>query len=313
MATAATGTAYGVHGRVSSASGYAGYFEGGHNYFEGRVGIGTSAPTETLEVNGNIRVANNADILGLDRLVGSSSLNLYGDAAGGPDLTIALDGRIGQRQAYSSVTFNIRGQAPEKQLLNVKLSNGDNIFMVRADRVVVVTGDFFVNNGSKNLRIDDPLDPDNRSLVHNAVEEPGMYTFYRGNVVLDAHGEAWVEMPAYFDTLNTEPTYPLICVGGYAPVYVAEEICDNRLKIAGGREGLKVSWQVSGVRNEAYARDHPYQDVVEKEGSERGRYYYPAGQGMPEEMGTNYSVSAGAGEGSATKDEQRVDSAAARP
>ncbi len=58
--------------------------------------------------------------------------------------------------------------------------------------------------------------------------------------------------------------YQLTCVGGYAPVYVAEEIQGNRFKIAGGKPGLKVSWQVSGVRHDTYARNHPLQVEVSK-------------------------------------------------
>ena len=42
--SATTGNAIGVRGRTGSASGYAGYFEGGKNYFEGNVGIGTTDP-----------------------------------------------------------------------------------------------------------------------------------------------------------------------------------------------------------------------------------------------------------------------------
>lgn len=38
------GTTYGVRGRVDSTAGYAGYFQGGRNYFEGNVGIGTTDP-----------------------------------------------------------------------------------------------------------------------------------------------------------------------------------------------------------------------------------------------------------------------------
>lgn len=44
------GTNYAIRGHTFSASGYAGYFTGGRNYFEGRVGIGTDNPQRSLHV-----------------------------------------------------------------------------------------------------------------------------------------------------------------------------------------------------------------------------------------------------------------------
>lgn len=47
-----TGTPRGVEGHVNSAIGYAGYFTGGRNYFQGRVGCGTLNPANPLSVVG---------------------------------------------------------------------------------------------------------------------------------------------------------------------------------------------------------------------------------------------------------------------
>ncbi len=46
-----TGVNYGVRGLTQSPNGYAGYFEGGKNYFQGRTGIGTSSPSDQLHIN----------------------------------------------------------------------------------------------------------------------------------------------------------------------------------------------------------------------------------------------------------------------
>ena len=67
-------------------------------------------------------------------------------------------------------------------------------------------------------------------------------------MVLDARGEAVVVLPESFAALSDEVRYQLTCIGGFAPVYVAEEITANRFSIAGGMPGMKVSWQVTGVR-----------------------------------------------------------------
>ena len=49
-AIASIGTTYGVYGVTNSPDGYAGYFVGGRNYFEGNVGIGTDTPNAMLKV-----------------------------------------------------------------------------------------------------------------------------------------------------------------------------------------------------------------------------------------------------------------------
>jgi len=46
--------------------------------------------------------------------------------------------------------------------------------------------------------------------------------------------------------------YQLTAIGGAAPeLHVAEEIADNRFRLAGGKAGMKVYWQVRGIRSDA--------------------------------------------------------------
>ena len=65
-----------------------------------------------------------------------------------------------------------------------------------------------------------------------------------GNVVLDTNGEAVVELPASLS--GAELRYQLTCIGGFAPVYVAEKAAGGTFTIAGGEPGMEVSWQVTG-------------------------------------------------------------------
>ncbi len=139
-------------------------------------------------------------------------------------------------------------------------SNAASCYAVFAQGNAHVNGTLSKVAGS--FRIDHPLDPDNRWLSHSFVESPDMMNVYNGNVVLDADGAATVELPEYFTALNRDYRYQLTTIGGFAPVYVAAKVHDNRFSIAGGTAGLEVSWQVTGIRQDAYAKEHPI--VVDK-------------------------------------------------
>ena len=96
---------------------------------------------------------------------------------------------------------------------------------------------------------------------------------YNGNVMTNANGEAIVELPDYFQPLNKEFRYQLTAVGTPGPnLYIAEKISGNRFKIAGGEAGMEVSWQVTGIRQDAYANAHRIQVEEDKPTHERGKY-----------------------------------------
>jgi hypothetical protein len=149
---------------------------------------------------------------------------------------------------------------------------------------VHITGD--LSQGSAGVKIDHPLDPENQYLNHSFVESSDMKNVYDGVVVLDANGEAWVELPAYFETLNKDFRYQLTAIGASAPgLYIAQEIEDNRFQIAGGLPDLKVSWQVTGIRHDPYAEAHPIQVEEDKVEEERGTYLHPVELGQPANLG----------------------------
>ncbi len=136
---------------------------------------------------------------------------------------------------------------------------------------VLVQGTLSKSAGS--FTIDHPLDPASRTLSHSFVESPDMMNVYNGNVVLDENGQAWVQLPEWFEALNSDFRYQLTCIGGFAPVYVATEIGGNRFRVAGGTPALKVSWQVTGIRRDAYAERNRI--AVENDKEEPGAYLCP--------------------------------------
>ena len=132
-----------------------------------------------------------------------------------------------------------------------------------------------------SFKIDHPLDPENKYLLHSFVESPDMMNVYNGNVALDANGEAAVQLPEWFEALNRDFRYQLTTIGAFAPVYVAQEVSGNGFTIAGGTPGLKVSWQVTGIRQDSYANAHrlPVEDL--KPSEERGQYLHPPDHDQP--------------------------------
>lgn len=143
---------------------------------------------------------------------------------------------------------------------------------------VTITGS--LSKGSGSFKIDHPLDPANKFLYHSFVESPDMMNVYTGTAKIGEDGTAVVSLPSYFGALNIDYHYQLTCVGGYAQVYVAEEVKDNQFKIAGGKPGMKVSWQVTGTRNDAYARYHRVPVETEKAPEDRGMYLAPEAFGF---------------------------------
>jgi hypothetical protein len=152
---------------------------------------------------------------------------------------------------------------------------------------VHVTGTLSKSAGS--FKIDHPLDPEHKTLSHSFVESPDMKNVYDGVVVLGADGAAWVEMPEWFEALNRDFRYQLTAIGAPGPnLYIAEEITANRFRIAGGAMGMKVSWMVTGIRQDAFANAHRIPVEELKSAKDQGRYLNPDVFGQPETKGVDY-------------------------
>jgi len=145
---------------------------------------------------------------------------------------------------------------------------------------VGVTGNLSIggtlSKGGGSFKIDHPLDPENKYLYHSFVESPDMMNIYNGIVLLDDSGRAEVEMPPWFEALNRDFRYQLTPIGAPGPnLYIAEEIEGNRFAIAGGTPGMKVSWQVTGIRHDRWAEANRIPVEAEKSEVERGYYLHP--------------------------------------
>ena len=202
------------------------------------------------------------------------------------------------------------GQATASYPLDVEATNGfafhsgnshgtylfltDNTYAIYAGGNMQLYGNENINGNlsvagtltksSGAFRIDHPLDPANKYLYHSFVESPDMKNIYDGLAVLDKDGEALVRLPDWFEGLNQDFRYQLTAVGAPGPnLYIAQEVSHNQFKIAGGSAGMKVSWQVTGVRHDAYANAHRIPVEVEKPAEVRGHYQDAAEPGPSDE------------------------------
>ena len=72
--------------------------------------------------------------------------------------------------------------------------------------------------------------------------------------------------------------------------YIAQEVNGNTFRIAGGKAGMKVSWQITGIRQDAYAVTNGIKVEERKTGEDIGRYLHPEAFGLPESRQINYDI-----------------------
>jgi hypothetical protein len=148
---------------------------------------------------------------------------------------------------------------------------------------VTVSGTLTKGGGS--FQIDHPLDPANKYLRHSFVESPDMMNVYNGNITLDEGGEAWVALPDWFEALNRDFRYQLTPIGAPGPnLHVAAKVSGGRFKIAGGQPSAEVSWQVTGIRQDAWANANRIVVEEEKKSEDRGYYLHPELFDQPAKM-----------------------------
>src|SRR5262249_61670990 len=132
-------------------------------------------------------------------------------------------------------------------------------------------------------------DPEHTYLYNSFSDSPDMMNIYTGNVTTDENGEATVTLPDWFGTLNRDFRYQLTVIGTFAQAIVAEKVKGNRFKIRTNAPGVEVSWQVTGIRQDAYANAHRIPVEEEKSARERGYYLHPDAFNQPEERGMQWA------------------------
>jgi hypothetical protein len=316
-ANATTGQVYGVVGVSNSTTTGAAAVNGYEPATTGGVyGVSGSTPsTSGSGVVGNATATsgNTNGVAGLDASPNGSGVNgsnssgtccfaagVFGQAVGGT-------GVLGSASATSGLNFGVQGISASSAGIGVQAGNtptGEGVslaagtFLVNA--YVGKTGEFNVDNsgngffagnltvkgnvskGGGSFKIDHPLDPANKYLSHSFVESPDMMNVYNGNITTDRHGFATVNLPDYFEALNGDFRYQLTVIGQFAQAIVANKISANRFVIRTNKPNVEVSWQVTGVRHDAYANRYRIPVEEDKALSEQGYYLHPEVFGQPE-------------------------------
>jgi len=264
---------------------------------DGQVGIGTTSPTAQLQV---VSKSDTAAAIDAEGFTAPSGTNEGGQAAisatggdgdfGSGNSASGGDGVVGQGGNGTSID----GTGGVFYGGNLFGTSGDGIFAEAGtgnagtfQGNVVVSGT--VSNNATSFRIDHPLDPANKYLSHSAVESPDMLNIYNGNVVTDANGDAVVELPEWFETLNRDFRYQLTVIGQFAQGIISNEVANHQFSIKTDKPGVKVSWLVTGVRQDAWANAHRIPLEEQKNARERGHYLNPELYGAGEEAGIEWA------------------------
>ena len=291
---ATTGAVFGVNGSTPSSSngaaGMNGYEAATTGQVSGVTGSTSSATDGAAGVNA-FEGAITGNTRGLNANVASTSgYAVYGDASAATGFTVGVFGDnhstggvgvIGKVQAAGGIAGEFANTAGSGYiLLGQSGSAFTTVFTVDASGTGFFAGNLNVTGkltkGSGSFKIDHPLDPANKYLSHSFVESPDMMNVYNGNITTDRHGLATVNLPDYFEALNANFRYQLTVIGQFAQAIVKREISHNRFTIKTNKPLVKVSWQVTGIRHDAYANQYRI-PVEEDENACRTRLLFASG------------------------------------
>ncbi len=273
-----TGVNYGVYGVTSSPAGYAGYFAG-RGYFGGNVGFNVASPAYQIDAAGSGLYV----IQGTNSIVSNGAGAIRGHAT---SITATTIGVIGECESDTG-----RGVFGAARNTSGSAIGVYGFTAAGASSYGVYAGGNLGATGTKSFRIDHPLNPQNAYLLHYSAEAPEPQNFYNGVAVLDASGEAWVELPDYFEVINRDYRYQLTALDAAMPeLHIARRIQGNSFLIGGGKPNMEVSWEVKAIRNDPWVREYGAPAEILKPEGERGKYQRPELYGMPAEMGIDFQA-----------------------
>lgn len=253
----------GVHGITGTGTGVL-----GESFGDGSGGGAGPAVHGASDVAAGVRgvsgSANGAEGVAFGEGYGVSALHFSADSGGGVSGVSVLGNGV------EGFTFASLRESNDVAAVRGQSANGlAGLFVGR----VRVTG--ALSKAGGGFIVDHPTDPENKYLSHSFVESPEMLNVYSGTVTTDHDGSAEVELPAYFEALNRDFRYQLTVIGEFARAMVSEEIKGNEFAIRTDVPRVKVCWQVTGVRRDAWAEANRIEVEEDKPAAECGHYLHP--------------------------------------
>ncbi len=260
----------------------------------GRLGIGTITPLFKFDAQGSdpfdptVRIASgtlSVPEVGYRQAAFVSSsgsgycVGIYSRAnSSSPSGSGASYGIIGLANSTTSSNFGVYGQGGQTSG-NVNYAGYFN-GLLNANELTAIF---------KEFRIDHPLDPEDKYLIHSCVESDERMNLYRGVVRTDMRGYATVLVPAWFSALNIDIQYQLTIVDehnteDFVICKVVKKLDNGEFVLRTSSPNVEVDWQVSGSRNDASARFRPFVVEQTKNKSERGKYEDPEAFGLSDGM-----------------------------
>lgn len=246
----------------------------------GNVGINNPSPTKLLHIaNGLSGGSLQADTL----LAIEGALTPVG-------IELATTGSNGGRLHFSNHThasrFSFEHQASLDKLFLTTPANMPSPIAVESDPNHVgisqanpsvalhVTGT--IAGTTKNFWIDHPQDPYNKILRHACVESDEYKNFYDGTITTDSRGYATITMPTWFSALNEKFRYQLTVLDDgeeFVLAKVTKKLVADRFTIRTSKPNVEVSWLITGIRKDGYAKAHPLEVEGMKDAEDRGKLY----------------------------------------
>ena len=285
--SAASGNAYGAYAQTNSTAGTALVGDA-----LGASGGNRGVLARTASGGGVGLRAENTGTAGL-----ATALEAIGGSSGGTTSVFQANG-AGSSWAIDALSAGPSGRALNARLTNTSATGAAVYAQVNASGARAVqgvnlagglAGDFTGNvavsgtlsKGGGSFKIDHPLDPANKYLLHSFVESPDMMNVYNGNITTDRNGYATVELPDWFETLNRDFRYQLTVIGTFAQAIVSKKVAQNRFEIRTNVPQVEVSWQLTGIRQDAWAERNRIPVELDKAGAERGKFLHPEAHGQP--------------------------------
>jgi hypothetical protein len=188
----------------------------------------------------------------------------------------ALNARLTNNSATGAAVYAQVNASGARAVQGVNLAGG-----LAGDFTGNVAVSGTLSKGGGSFKIDHPLDPANKYLLHSFVESPDMMNIYNGNIVTDAQGRATIELPEWFEALNRDFRYQLTVIGEFAQAVVSKKVEQNRFEIRTSSPKVEVSWQVTGIRKDAWAEQNRIPVELDKAAAEKGRFLHPGAHGLP--------------------------------